>query len=140
MTKLNHPQVFSQSLITYEESMDMEIEERKNARLKRTTSSHHQLNRISKLPNVENVNPNPDFVENGFQMGLKNFGNTCYINAFVQCLFSIKSIIVFCYKFELVHQFVIPIVDEIHGSRHGAMFTRFMALLHVAWQNNNPPL
>ena len=131
INKLNRPQVFTQTLEPYAESMDIEIEARKAARLKRTTSSQHQLNRIAKLPNVEN-----DFAQNNFQLGLKNFGNTCYINAMVQCLFSIKSIIIFCYNFEVIHQLVIPIVDRINGPQ--PMFDRWQTLTKVAWEEKNP--
>jgi uncharacterized UBP type Zn finger protein len=128
LEKLNRPQVLTQRLEQYSaKTIDMDIEKRNAARLKRTTSSHHQLNRIAKIPNVEN-----DFIENGFQLGIQNFGNTCYINAVTQCLFSIKSISVFCHNFEVVHDLTFDYVE------HNPLYSNFMKLMEAAWLSTDP--
>jgi ubiquitin C-terminal hydrolase len=128
LEKLNRPQVLTQRLEQYSaKTIDMDIEKRKAARLKRTTSSHHQLNRIAKIPNVEN-----DFIENGFQLGIQNFGNTCYINAVTQCMFSIKSISVFCHNFEVVHDLTFDYVEP------NRLYSNFMKLMEAAWLSTDP--
>jgi ubiquitin C-terminal hydrolase len=127
LEKLNRPQVLTQSLVRCEEKIDMETEEKKAERLKRTTSSHHQLNRLAKIPNVED-----DFLVNGFQLGLPNFGNTCYINALVQCLFGIKSIIIFLFNFEVVHGLSFRFCGP------NPTYNSFLELIQVAWKNRDP--
>jgi len=127
--KLNHPQVFSQNLETIDLTIDMELVGNKSSKMKRALSSKYQLNQIAKLPNIEN-----DFIQNGFQLGFKNFGNTCYINALIQSLYSIKCLTACFNNFEAIN--VLNLINE-RGNRNN-LFDLYMALMTDAWQNKDP--
>lgn len=107
------------------------------------TSGHHHVRRSSTLTGgtsgyassdhasttSSNYRSPRDSASKGGLVGLRNLGNTCFMNSVLQCLSNTKPLLEYCLK-----DFYVSEINTTTSSMKGALFKAFANLLQSMWK------